>query len=501
MFTSIPSLDSVLQCLLPVFTQPSFQTHIEVLLGWVMCLSKRTEYGVFQTIQADTPVSRKERHPFDRFYNFFSRSAWTVRDLAHQVAVAVVVRLNPRGLLYLVVDDTLLHKRGKHVYGLGWFRDAVASTAKRVATASGNHWVVVGLAICIPGTSKIYCLPIHAMLHLAGKNQKSEATLAKEMLQDILEWFPDRKLVFLGDGAYSTKNLLGDLDPRVTYVGVMRADAAIYDPTAAEAIQEQARTEGEEGTSSSQSEGGRQKGRPQPQWTGTVDLANGQSHGLRRDPQVAGAFVSGGLARGAWVGADSGGVGPRPAGQVRRQVSVHHRCECRLELGDFDVLPEMVDRGRLQSEQAGDEDSSSATLVPTEHREAVAVGVVDAKRDQLVVHHRGPQTAAAPAGGPPGGKPAAGPRGKGDRPPAGNDRQRLGPFPRAPAGRPGDPDLRDRSRITTVFRNCIAQGQQNAGRAGRDDGPLLSGRPTTARCSPTASASRPTIPATRNIPW
>jgi hypothetical protein len=146
------------------------------------------------------------------------------------VAEAIVVRLQPRGLLYLVVDDTLLHKRGKHVYGLGWFRDAVASTAKRVATASGNHWVVVGLAICIPGTNKIYCLPIHAMLHLAGKNHKSEATLAKEMLQDILGWFPDRKLVFIGDGAYSANNLLGDLDARVTYVGVMRADAAIYDP-------------------------------------------------------------------------------------------------------------------------------------------------------------------------------------------------------------------------------------------------------------------------------
>ena len=230
MFTIIPSLDPILQCLLPAFTQPSFQTHIEVFLGWVMCLSKRTEYSVFQTIQADTPLSRKERHPFDRFYNFFSRSAWTVHDLARQVAVAIVVRLNPRGLLHLVVDDTLLHKRGKHVYGLGWFRDAVASTAKRVATASGNHWVVVGLAIRIPGTSKIYCLPIHAMLHLAGKNQKSEATLAKEMLQDILGWFPDRKLVFIGDGAYSAQNLLAGLDPRVTYVGVMRSDAAIYDP-------------------------------------------------------------------------------------------------------------------------------------------------------------------------------------------------------------------------------------------------------------------------------
>jgi hypothetical protein len=230
MFTSIPSFDPILQCLLPVFTQPSFRTHIEVLLGWVMCLSKRSAYGVFQSIQAATPVSRKERHPFDRFYNFFSRSAWTVRDLAQQVAVAIIVRFNPRGLLYLVVDDSLLHKRGQHVYGLGWFRDAVASTAKRVATASGNHWVVIGLAICIPGTNKIYCLPIHAMLHLAGKNHKSEASLAKEMLQDILAWFPDRKLVFIGDGAYSASNLLGDLDPRVTYVGVMRADAALYDP-------------------------------------------------------------------------------------------------------------------------------------------------------------------------------------------------------------------------------------------------------------------------------
>jgi hypothetical protein len=106
----------------------------------------------------------------------------------------------------------------------------VASTAKRVATASGNHWVVVGLAIRIPGTEKIYCLPIHARLHLPGAGQPSEATLARQMLQDVLGWFPDRKVVLLGDGAYSTKHLLGDLDERVTHVGVMRSDAAIYDP-------------------------------------------------------------------------------------------------------------------------------------------------------------------------------------------------------------------------------------------------------------------------------
>ena len=131
----IESLESVVQALSPVFTQPSFRTHVEVLLGWIMCLGKRTEYGVFQTIEAETPISRKERHPFDRFCNFFSRSAWTVHDLAYHVAVAIVLGLNPKGPLYLVVDDTLLHKRGKGVYALGSFRASATSATSATSLA------------------------------------------------------------------------------------------------------------------------------------------------------------------------------------------------------------------------------------------------------------------------------------------------------------------------------------------------------------------------------
>lgn len=233
MFALIPSMDVLMQCLAPAFTQPSFQTHCEMFLGWMMCLSRRTEFSVFQTIQADTPVDRSKRHAFDRFYNFFSRSAWAVADVARCLAARIVLALNLNGRLYLVVDDTLLHKRGKHVYGLGWFRDAVASTAKRVATASGNHWVVMGLAICIPKTNIILCLPINCRLHLPGKGRPSEAALAREMLLEVHSWFPDRQLVLVGDGAYANETLFSqwsDLAQHVTYVGVMRKDAALYDP-------------------------------------------------------------------------------------------------------------------------------------------------------------------------------------------------------------------------------------------------------------------------------
>ena len=54
MWSIIPSLDALLQALAVAFTEPSFQTHRDLFLGWIMCIGKRTEYRVFQTIHASS---------------------------------------------------------------------------------------------------------------------------------------------------------------------------------------------------------------------------------------------------------------------------------------------------------------------------------------------------------------------------------------------------------------------------------------------------------------
>lgn len=233
MWNVVPSFEAILQGLLPVFTQPSFQTNCQIFLGWLMCLGHRTEFRVFEAFEGER-VDRNQRHPFDRFYNFFSRAAWSITELARQVAIHVVVALNPSGELHLIVDATLLHKRGKTVWAIGWFYDPVASNKKRSVIALGNKWVVLALAIPIPGTNHVFCLPIHAKLQLPGKKKPSEATLARRMLNEVLEWYPDRQLLLVGDGAYSAKTMLKSLPKRVRYVGLMRKDAEIYalpDPT------------------------------------------------------------------------------------------------------------------------------------------------------------------------------------------------------------------------------------------------------------------------------
>src|SRR5262245_45809783 len=187
MWTMIPSLAALVDDLRPAFTAPSFVRCCQLLLGWVMCLRQRTLLRVAENTHPDRPPDHSGRHGFDGYYNFFARSAWTPSALAQRLGVLILSRLGFTGCICLLLDDTLTHKTGKSVWELGWFRDAVARTRKRVATASGHNWVVVAIALCSPLTGcPVLALPLLACLHRPGKGQPGCATLARRMLLDVL---------------------------------------------------------------------------------------------------------------------------------------------------------------------------------------------------------------------------------------------------------------------------------------------------------------------------
>src|SRR5438067_2528570 len=213
MWVMIDSFQNAVDALAGSFTQPSFRSSCQVLLGWVMCLGKHTLGRVAHSAQPQTPPDHSRRHGLDGYYNFFERSAWTPAGLAYRVALLILTRLRLGGRITLLVDDTLAHKRGKCVWGLGWWRDAVASTKKRVATASGHNWVVLAVAYCLPLSDRpVLALPLLARLHQPGKGQPSCPALAKQMLAEVLAWFPAQAFTLVGDGAYACKELLLDLD-------------------------------------------------------------------------------------------------------------------------------------------------------------------------------------------------------------------------------------------------------------------------------------------------
>jgi len=231
MWTMIASLDAVVDDLAGAFTRPSFRTACDWFLGWVMCLGQHTLWRTARSTQPQRVPTPSARHGLDGFYNFFERSAWLPAKVAYYLAVLLFTRLKLFGRITLLVDDTLAHKRGRSVWGLGWWRDAVASTKKRVATASGHNWVVLAVAYCPPFcATPILALPLMARLHLPGKGQPSCPALAKAMLAEVLGWFPSRTFTLVGDGAYACDTLLADLDERVVFVGRVRGDACVFDP-------------------------------------------------------------------------------------------------------------------------------------------------------------------------------------------------------------------------------------------------------------------------------
>jgi hypothetical protein len=230
MWPMLPSLLPLVEEFKPVFTNPSFVTHCQLLLCWVMCLGPRHLMRVFLSSPRSGLHDYAQRHGLDPQYNFFERSAWTASDLGIRLAVFVLTHFPCNRFVELVIDDTLFHKRGLHVWGIGWFRDAVASTKKRVATASGHNWVVLGIVIQLPLLGIVLAQPIMARLHLPGKGNPSCSQLGRQMLQQLLKHFPQRRFSLLGDGGYTNSELLADLDERIDYTGRMRADAELYDP-------------------------------------------------------------------------------------------------------------------------------------------------------------------------------------------------------------------------------------------------------------------------------
>src|SRR5947209_5516572 len=99
MWNMIPSVQLCVDCLAPAFTQPSFATCSQLLLGWLMCLGKHTLYRIAANTQPQQLPDHSRRHDFDTYYNFFERSSWKPNVLAYRVAVLLLTRLKLFGAI------------------------------------------------------------------------------------------------------------------------------------------------------------------------------------------------------------------------------------------------------------------------------------------------------------------------------------------------------------------------------------------------------------------
>lgn len=125
------------------FTQPTFQTFRALLLGQVSQTGSRTVCGML----VGARLSGVWEH--SRAHRFFSQARWSPDELGLRIAVLIIERLtDPETPLTVAIDDTLLQRWGRRVWGCFYHHDATANS-DRSAVAWGNNWLVVGIVVRI----------------------------------------------------------------------------------------------------------------------------------------------------------------------------------------------------------------------------------------------------------------------------------------------------------------------------------------------------------------
>jgi hypothetical protein len=177
---------------------------------------------------------------FSSFHRVFSHRHWRSTVLAKKLAIALVDVFVPAGVLEIVGDDTVSQHRGAGVYGKACHRDAVRSAHGHLVHRWGHKWVVLALRVQVPGARRTWALPVLVALYRTpelnaqeGRRHKTPADIMQGLLALWMHWFPERKSVFSGDGAYGTHKLARFArrhQGQLYLVSKFYSDAVLHDP-------------------------------------------------------------------------------------------------------------------------------------------------------------------------------------------------------------------------------------------------------------------------------
>ena len=234
----------------PAFTQErTFARARTLAMSSVVGLGRRTISGMLC-------ASAQQFADWSAAYRLFGRQRFDPEALFAPVRQEVVTRLSPKEPLVVMMDDTLIRKRGRKVHGAGWKRDPLGPAFCR-NIVWGQRFLQVSAAVPDPAIAGLARgIPID-MTHAPspakpGKRASGEAwaeyrvrqqamkvsTVGAARLARLREQLDrddaGRCLIVSVDGGFTNRALFRDLPDNTVAIGRIRKDAKLFLPPAAE---------------------------------------------------------------------------------------------------------------------------------------------------------------------------------------------------------------------------------------------------------------------------
>jgi hypothetical protein len=174
-------------------------------------------------------------HRLVNYHRVLSRARWRGHVASRLLLGLLVTRFVPAGPIVLGIDDTLERRRGKRIQAKGIYRDPVRSAHSHFVKASGWRWVSLMLLTPLPWAARSWALPFLTCLapreRYRQKHRKRHQPVlawARQMVFQTQRWLPHRRLVVVGDSAFSALEWLHALGRQRIIVGTrLRLEAAL----------------------------------------------------------------------------------------------------------------------------------------------------------------------------------------------------------------------------------------------------------------------------------
>ena len=135
------------------------------------------------------------------------------------------------------VDDTIERRRGSKIRDKGIYRDPVRSSRGFFVKVEGVRWLSLQV-LARPGfATRTWGLPFLTVLcrseRANAKRRRRHQTVpetAAWAMRLIARWFPHRRLVMVGDGAFASLELFRTLRCHALCVARCRMDARFFNP-------------------------------------------------------------------------------------------------------------------------------------------------------------------------------------------------------------------------------------------------------------------------------
>src|SRR3954453_5320095 len=195
----------VLQAIAPAFTRPTSRRFALLMAAALVCTGRRT---IADLLRVAAPLATGHVTSYQRV---FSSASWSAMQLACGLSRLVVALLPPDQPIVLAGDETVDGHPGKHVYGKARHRDPVRSSHGYTAWRYGHKWVVLAVLVRFPFATRPWALPVLVALYRSEEDNRARrrphrtpAQIMCQLLRVMRMWFPDRRLIFVGDAGYGT---------------------------------------------------------------------------------------------------------------------------------------------------------------------------------------------------------------------------------------------------------------------------------------------------------